>query len=311
MEEARGGERDPGEWRELSPAMVYEGPAILGKQRAALWGLVLTARSIPCVVEEEPVRVLVPESLLDAARHEIRLYEQENRNWPPPLPAVRPVAGILATLSVLLLLATFHNVTLLDIRLPGGKVPDWTGAGACDAARVASGEWWRAVTALTLHADAAHLLSNLAAALLFVIPLGAELGGGLTWLLLLAAGTSGNLANALLHADRHISIGASTAVFGALGIVAALTATGDRPRTLRRQALPIGGALALLAILGTEGVRTDIGAHLFGFVFGTGWGLVASAVLRAWGRPTPAVNRALGAVAAAILVGGWWLAVGR
>ncbi len=39
---------------------------------------------------------------------------------------------------------------------------DWLEAGAGHAAAIAHGEVWRAVTALTLHADGGHLLGNLA-----------------------------------------------------------------------------------------------------------------------------------------------------
>src|SRR5205823_3241225 len=44
----------------------------------------------------------------------------------------------------------------------------WFALGSADAARMHGGEWWRALTALTLHADLAHVASNaFAAALLF------------------------------------------------------------------------------------------------------------------------------------------------
>jgi rhomboid protease GluP len=39
---------------------------------------------------------------------------------------------------------------------------DWWSAGAAQAGLIADGEWWRAVTALGLHADLSHLASNLA-----------------------------------------------------------------------------------------------------------------------------------------------------
>ncbi len=51
--------------------------------------------------------------------------------------------------------------------------------GAIDAARVQSGEWWRAWTALTLHVDASHLATNLGAGIWFGYLAGRQLGPGI------------------------------------------------------------------------------------------------------------------------------------
>jgi len=84
----------------------------------------------------------------------------------------------------------------------------------------------------------------------------------------------GNFANALFYETRHVSIGASTAVFGALGILAGyqfLTKI-KHPRQRIKAWLPLAGGLALLAILGS-GAESDIMAHLFGFLSGILLGL--------------------------------------
>src|SRR2546430_9329762 len=53
--------------------------------------------------------------------------------------------------------------------------------------RMMAGEWWRAVTALTLHADAPHLLGNALASALLVTAVCQQLGPGVgLWLVLLA-----------------------------------------------------------------------------------------------------------------------------
>ena len=41
------------------------------------------------------------------------------------------------------------------------------------------GAWWRAVTALTLHADVWHVVGNAVASLVFVSAIGRWLGSGL------------------------------------------------------------------------------------------------------------------------------------
>src|SRR5438034_425376 len=66
-----------------------------------------------------------------------------------------------------------------------------------------------------------------------------------------------------------VSIGASTAVFGALGALAAF------PQHRRRAWVPLGAGLALLAFLGTS-KRADLAGHLCGFVAGLLLGAVAS-----------------------------------
>jgi membrane associated rhomboid family serine protease len=84
------------------------------------------------------------------------------------------------------------------------------------------------VTALTLHADLAHVLSNALACLVFVTAVAWWLGPGVgTWLVLLA-GAGGNALTALVHGPASVSGGASTAIFGALGILAARQSVARR-----------------------------------------------------------------------------------
>jgi membrane associated rhomboid family serine protease len=79
--------------------------------------------------------------------------------------------------------------------------------------RVMAGEWWRAVTALTLHADAPHVGGNAVAIGVLMTAVCWHLGPGLGAWLLLLAGAAGNLLTAAVHGGGHSSVGASTAVF--------------------------------------------------------------------------------------------------
>jgi membrane associated rhomboid family serine protease len=138
--------------------------------------------------------------------------------------------------------------------------------GAADAARMMQGEWWRAATALTLHADVAHAAANAVALAVFVGAVARRLGPALATWLALAAGIAGNALTALVVRHAHASIGASTAVFGALGTLSAL-------QVPRRSAwLTLGVGVALLGLLGT-GERADLFAHLLGFAVGVVVGL--------------------------------------
>ena len=102
---------------------------------------------------------------------------------------------------------------------------------------------------------------------------------------------------------RHsfISVGASTAVFGALGAVAALQARDPEQR--RRAWAPLGAGVALLAFLGT-GKRADFAGHFCGFLAGV---LLGFLPLPRW-RNRPA-QAALAIAALAVPMAAWYRAL--
>lgn len=272
---------------------------------AALWALVLSAVDIPHRVEmrEGQWLLLVSERDEAAARRELAIFQEENRDWPsaPPDSPSRSAHAYPPTIPIMGSLLAFHLVTG-----PWQEDNPWFAAGAVDSERIlAEGEWWRLVTGLTLHSDPVHLLGNLLIGGLLIHFLCQRLGSGLGWILLLLSGFFGNLINILLRGD-HLSVGFSTAVFGAVGLLSGLQ--------LRRGAgfgkgilLPSGAALGLLAFLGTEGARTDLGAHLWGLVAGLclGAGLAHSDIgrrLACSGRQSSLLIMSLLAVAACWLL---------
>jgi rhomboid protease GluP len=276
------------------------------RQEVRIAALVLEARAIPCRTHRSlrGWRLAVRARDLERAAEELALYRQENHNWPPPAPAAVPhQANTLITLSVLGLLGIFHNLTYLSLHGFGHHPIDWLELGSADAGKILAGQWWRAITALTLHSDGLHLLGNLVIGGFFVDRLCREIGAGTGWALVVLAGLLGNLANALLQPDWHRAVGASTAVFGAVGILAVRSALRHRHTLLRRWLLPVAAALALLGLLGTGGENTDIGAHLLGFLAGLGLGWPAARISHH--------SRTLGLLAgggAALLTVGAWLA---
>lgn len=295
-------------WRPVLP----NSQSPLNKRQAQLWALVLDSRSIPCCIDTDGSgwQLLVPEKHLESARKELQLYEEKNLDWPPPLPpARRLVENTLPTVSILLLLAIFHNLTLLGFSIPGRGIIDLNEIGAAHAGDILNGQWWRLVTALTLHADILHLLSNLTIGGVFIVLLCRELGSGLAWSVLLASGVFGNLLNAWVQAPDHRSLGASTTVFGAVGLLAAITVVRYRHHLRRRWFVPVAAGLALLAILGTEGKQTDLGAHLFGFCFGLLCGFVAEYLMGKRGRPGRVLNAVLVLISGSIVVVAWWAAL--
>jgi len=162
----------------------------------------------------------------------------------------------------------------------GGDARAFYRVYAASADRILSGEWHRAATALLLHADIGHLAANVAGLLIFASAVCSVAGLGVGWLLVLLSGIAGNMGTAFLYQTDHVAVGASTAVFGAIGLLSTYQFTRRiRDRGHRLAAfLPFGAGLALLGFLGAA-AHTDVVAHLFGFTAGIalGFGLPPAA----------------------------------
>ena len=194
-----------------------------------------------------------------------------------------------------------------------GSVPI-TEDGRLDAlVMVRENQWWRAVTALTLHGDVGHLVGNLAAGAGFGFWLARYLGAAWGWTLILLCGVFGNVLTALLYyPNPHLSIGASTAVFAALGLLTGFgwyhSRGGSRKgHSIPEWILPILAGLTLLGMLGAGGPRTDLIAHLCGF----GSGLVVSVLVSylPWSLPTSRSRRWIGWLPLAIIAIAWTFAL--
>lgn len=282
------------------------------KAGARTRALVLDSRSIPCCIDYDGKywQLLVPVSCIESASRELRLYEDANRNWPPRVSDERKlIDNTMPTVSVLVLLATFYNLDLLGLSLPGRGIIPLKELGTAHAGEIASGSWWQCITALTLHADLTHLLSNLTIGGVFIVLLCRELGSGLAWSMLIASGALGNLVNAWVQTPVHRSVGASTAVFGTVGILAAVGMMRYRNHLQRRWFVPVAAGLALLAILGTEGKHTDLGAHLFGFCSGLVLGSVMERIVEKKGRPGAILNVLLALLSGGAVAAAWWAAL--
>lgn len=270
------------------------------------WELALVAQGFsPSLSSTRDGFVLsVPEHELDRALVELSAYEREN---PPKLgerdePVEPP--NLVAGASIAGILLLFFFITAI-----GHPTVQWFDRGSADSERILLGELWRTVTALSLHANLAHVLSNAIGITIFLAALSSILGPGLALALVLFAGAGGNLTNALIHGSAHVSIGASTSVFGAVGMLGGLgLARRGRNKLAKRRAwVPVAAALALLAMLGTGGERVDVLAHLFGFLFGGVLGLLFAFV-----TPSPPGSRiqwACGSAALAVLLSCWLVAL--
>jgi membrane associated rhomboid family serine protease len=257
-------------------------------RRAMDLSLVLDQEGIPHELRsigEEQWGLFVEDAFAEPAAAALSAFERENE--PVPVVEVAPLtSGVAAGLLFGLPLLAFQLWT-------GPESNDrWFSRGSADAAAIVAGEWWRSLTALTLHADAGHAAGNVLLGGLFVALLARRVGTGLSLLLPLVAGALGTAFGAALIRRDFVSIGASTAVFAALGALALLPG---------RRRLQIAAGLAMLGYLGT-GKRADLLGHLCGFVFGLLVGALASFV-----RPTRdrALQALFGATALLAPVAAW------
>ena len=164
-------------------------------------------------------------------------------------------------LTTFLLLAAFH-VFIYEF-----DHAELIKAGRSSAAAITEGEFFRAVTALTLHGDYKHLFSNIFFGGIVLWALSTMAGTGFALFLALFTGFSGNILNAFFYGSAHNSIGASTSVFGVIGVLAGLQFFDSfREKKLGRW-IPFGAALGLLAMLGSSD-KSDVMAHLFGLAAG-------------------------------------------
>ena len=191
--------------------------------------------------------------------------------------------GVLGYLAVVWLLPTLEAQQVFGW--------DWRAAGGMDADRVLEGEWWRTITAMTLHADLAHIVANSLFGAVFGLFVGRYLGSGFGWLLVVLAGMLANGLNAMVQPDGFRSIGASTATFATLGLVGAFVwrrgllrrrAAGGGAHEAsggggwRRAFAPVFAGIAMLAYTGMGGENTDILGHVFGFAAGVVLGMAAA-----------------------------------
>ena len=216
--------------------------------QAGDWALVLEAAAIGHRVDEHDghFALVIDAADVAAATEALAGFDEEGApEQQPPAPDLgwSPL-GLMCAIG---LAAMFLVTGTRDHASP------WFAAGAASAQLITHGAWWRAVTALTLHADLLHLTGNAVGSLVFISAVGRWLGGGLGAILILASATAANLLTAVRHhAKPFESVGASTATFAALGLVAGLQ-VARRLRLRTRPGywwVPIGAGLGVFAMLG-------------------------------------------------------------
>ena len=269
----------------VEPAALREVFRSVRHQACADRALVLTAVEIESLIRFDPssLSYVLCVDAADEVRAlaQLRQYESENVPLPrpPPAPLLHEQAWVGAVVYVIVLVGVGLAIS------SGWWRPEAFDSGALDAERWRDGQWWRAWTALTLHLGADHLVANIGGGVWFGYLAARQLGSGTAWLLIVTGAALANSLEAQWGPASYRSVGASTAVFTALGLMAAhswLTRLPLRQSRARRWA-PLVAGTALLGWLGTAGEGTDVVAHLLGFTVGCAFGAAAglSAVARA------------------------------
>lgn len=247
--------------------------------------LVLTAVGIESEVTFTRAGFVLWVNEADAPRAvaHLRQYEIENRPAPPdpPPPRVYPNAWIGCLFYVLCLMGVAYAISGGHVRL------DAFDTGDLHAGSVQNGQLWRAWTALTLHLDGAHLAANLGAGVWFGYLAARQMGVGTAWFLIVTGGGLANLFEALSGPADHRAVGASTAVFTALGVMAAYSwrERYQLPQRWARRWGPLVGGVILLGWTGSgggsedgsgTGGNVDLVGHVAGFVVGLVLGAIAA-----------------------------------
>lgn len=279
-------------------------------QQACLWSLVLHAENRPHWLDQYlgVWRILVAVNDVKACRRCLREFEKENENWPPPREE-NVAFGLFKDRHPPTVLIVGAMLIFFGFTGEWAAHSPWFSRGAINGDQILGhNEWWRLFTALTLHADPVHVFSNVLIGGVVIHFLCKILGSGLGWFLVFFAGGLGNAMNILYQGVNHRSVGFSTAVFAAIGILSGLQI--KRHQGIKGLLLPLGAGLSLLAMLGSEGERTDFGAHFCGLVsgVGAGWLLATFPAFLHWSLK-PGRQLLLFLVFVGSVWGSWWLAL--
>lgn len=289
----------------VDPAIIFSSPsrAACEERSFVLLALGIASQLLYDYDERSWCLLVAPADVANATR-QLAGYEREipPKHRRAQSDVIQPYAWVAPVIYAALMLAVGY--------LAGSKAlaSDWLDAGAVDTVLVRGGEWWRAVTALTLHFDVGHLLSNLGFGMVFLLLAAQLLGSGVALAAVFASGTLANLINVWIQPADHFSAGASTAVFATLGLLAAFAwrrRSGTGERWAYRWA-PLLAGVFLLAFTGAAGENTDVLAHLTGFAAGAAAGAALSTHQRSatWG-----VQWLCGGLTLLVIGASWWQAL--
>jgi len=235
------------------------------RRQAMEWGLVLASQGMEAVVDQsdEGWALQVEPRDYERALANLKQYQLENRGWQWRQPL--PEAGVhyhWGGLGWAAALVAFYYWSA--VRFPGAGL-----AGILDSGKVRQGQWWRLWTAMTLHQNVPHLMSNATTGFILMGLAMASYGAGVSLLAAFVAGAVGNVASLFSYSQPHQSLGASGMVMGALGLVTVQSFSFWRKQPLGRRLFfrACAAGVLILALIGFN-PEADIVAHVGGFMAG-------------------------------------------
>jgi membrane associated rhomboid family serine protease len=205
--------------------------------------------------------------------------KEENRGVPQPRQVrwmqpgqtrLTPVVTALIAVNVIIFLITSSRP---DVEVRYAQIP----------ARIASGEYYRLITAAFLHANFFHILFNMVALLILGPPIETAIGRVRFLALYLLAALGGSVCSYLFSPVNVAGVGASGAIFGLFGAYFAIA---------RARRAETGGIVALIAInlvFSFIDSAIDWRAHVGGLITG----FTIGAMLALAERRPPAQRRAI------------------
>lgn len=247
------------------------------RERVNPWLATLASIRIYCIVDStgEQTILWVKKCFAQRAQQELDAYEADNANWPgyrlQRTDDQSPLFTDEAFCTFLLFQAALCRFYMFVEQSWSRKT--WKELGMWAPDKIADGETWRFITALTLHADLPHVASNALWGFIYGALVASKIGSGFALLLMFLTGMLGN-ATMYLAGGQHRSLGASTMVFGLLGVLAAIHSRNALSNSMKGQGfskripwLPIVCGTAMAAIYGTA-PGSDVFAHAAGFIWG-------------------------------------------
>lgn len=263
--------------------------------------LVLLSQGISHRLEHSPdgpFQIFVELDDQKRARFQIRLYHRENP--PREVNAPLPLKASFQPIWVLLVPAA---VTLVQF---SGIIPGIEGEGLSDADKVMNGQWWRCITALTLHGDSRHLGGNLLTGYLVLSMMSYRISLAKVVPFLAVSSALANFCVAATVQTDFRSLGFSTFVFAAISALSVMEfrLMPKESHGLLRRFAPLCGAASLATFVGL-GEHADILAHLYGFIAGLLCGFIPSKKSLRWGAPVAASDIFWVVAYYAIFIIGW------
>lgn len=278
-------------------------------QQLSNYSLLLSAVNIPhhiiCNSSRE-MEIYVAPHHLEKALYQISEFIDENHNWPPRSEPTDAFAPAFRAMSVVV-----AGLLVYIYSLSGDWSPTslWFIHGAGDSEAILENfELYRLVTPLTLHADVVHLMGNCFLGGILLHFLFHLTGNGIGLSVMLMTATAANFVNVLIHGPGHIFVGFSTAVFSVIGMLCTINFVTKTSRPLFHVFISVMAGFALLAMLGSSGERTDLGAHLFGLLCGLLSGNIVRLPNYHLIRKSPLAQTSLTTLSFCYVLGAWYIA---